>query len=53
MLRNPIELQWLLAPMIVGYYAIAVSEEADDHTTYGCVGELKTLALCKEEEVRR
>jgi hypothetical protein len=51
--RNPIELQWLLAPMIVGYYAIAVAEEADDHTTYSCVGELKTLALCKEEEVRR
>jgi hypothetical protein len=52
-LRNPIELQWLLAPMIVGYYAIAVAEEADDHTTYSCVGELETSALCKEEEVRR
>jgi hypothetical protein len=52
-LRNPIELQWLLAPMIVGCYAIAVVEEADDHTTYSCVGELKTLALCKEEEVRQ
>jgi hypothetical protein len=53
MLRNPIELQWLLAPMIVGCYAIAVVKEADDHTTYSCVGELKTLALCKEEEVRQ
>ena len=53
MLRNPIELQWLLAPMIVGCYAIAVVKEADDHTTYSCVGELETSALCKEEEVRR